>query len=159
LITLADLPPSGDLSPQPPHRIPYSLRSSTQSTLISHPSWCTPPRPAHRSRVYNNLVSDSKAAATSMSGSDEDLGKMTDSEKLDHEQPPGRPRSTARPPGTRTCSTDRIAASATSGRDDPVHRSCPRESRKCRAHQFWRLQWRIRRWSSSPTAQRSPRSL
>jgi hypothetical protein len=83
LITLASPTPSGDLSSQPPHRVPYSLRSSTQSTLISHPSWCTPPRPAHRSRVHNNLVSDSKAAATSMSGNDEDPGKMTDSEKLD----------------------------------------------------------------------------
>jgi hypothetical protein len=83
LITLASPTPSGDLSSQLQHRVPYSLRSSTQSTLISHPSWCTPPRPTHRSRVHNNLVSDSKAAATSMSGSDEDPGKMTDTEKLD----------------------------------------------------------------------------
>ena len=75
--------PPGDRVLQPPRCVPYSLRSSTQSTLLTHPSWCTPPRPAHRSRIRNNLVSDSAAASTSMSGGGDETGKMTDSEKLD----------------------------------------------------------------------------
>jgi hypothetical protein len=83
LITVATPTRPGDRVPQPPRCVPYSLRSSTQSTLLTHPSWCTPPRPAHRSRIRNNLVSDSAAASTSMSGGDDETGKMTDSEKLD----------------------------------------------------------------------------
>jgi hypothetical protein len=32
-------------TPPRPRCVHYSLRSSTQSTLLVHPSWCTPPRP------------------------------------------------------------------------------------------------------------------
>jgi hypothetical protein len=37
----------------------------------------------HRSKIHNNLVSDSAAASTSMFGGNDETRKMTDSEKLD----------------------------------------------------------------------------
>jgi hypothetical protein len=80
---VANPTPSGDPAFQPPRCVPYSLRSATQSTLLVHPSWCTP-RPVRTSRVPINLVSDSTAVSTFMFGSDEDPRKMTDSKKLDH---------------------------------------------------------------------------
>jgi hypothetical protein len=44
--------------------VPYSLRSTTQSTLLTHPSWCTPPRPAHRSRIRNTRAFKRRATAS-----------------------------------------------------------------------------------------------
>jgi hypothetical protein len=155
LITVATPTRPGDRVPQPPRCVPYSLRSTTQSTLLTHPSWCTPPRPAHRSRIRSNLVLDSAAASTSMSGSDDETGKMTDSEKLDRilgqlatmnhrldthaqritllEQEPPHP--------------DGLAAGTASALDDPAYRSCTREPCWCRANCIWGQRRWIWKWS------------